>query len=1322
MEDLIQSRTEQLNKEHRIHTVWLRIVTVLAAIVVFCTTYALIIPAITWERTLICELDEHTHNDACYQDGKLICGREEHVHTEACFDAVPSEKTVYLCGKTAHVHDASCYFEDGTLKCTIEEHIHDKMCLPLAVRAKLFRAAAPVSGMEHKEDPDTSAIQSWFSPYNGKNDGRVAADKSVTYDDDYRFEIVLSALGQSYKEQIAEEDRIHPDVVFILDMSRSMFSNNVSDGSGGQITRAEAVVNAVNHSIAELLEKDPDTRIGIVAYGNTYYDDRLNLELGKYRLPASAGDNYLTYDDDYQLVDGTRLMHIPLSELSTGTHSYTVDHHGFTNVEHTLRITRSGTNYSITFSSSEGSNNGTLETGTASNPKHLTGITTQNTGRTQYNMEFVNDGTYLDVYMKYSQSSSDGTTYAVGINSQLIDTATGKRVSSKPFIGFEGTYTQAGIVAAAEMLANNAETNRIPSIILISDGEPTYAYAYDVDNPGELLTAFDSNGMETRNTNDYGYVGSHGKFGSGASGELTQDGTTYVPGATGRTNNSRGALMGYYTIRTAMYAKELMYNAYYNAFLTNHTAQDAADMADAMFFSVGPGVTSLYGKTVLSPGSASTVDPTKTNYEACATSTEHTSGTGGDSGITPQRLYQILSTSVTAGDMQYVNYADYSVAGNMSAGQINSGMDNIINRIKAIPRPVFERKETFSYDMLDAENLITFIDTLGEDMLVTGTFALTYENDDYPAVRAETGGTFDSDSPLYPGCSYDRYAFAGNVIEASTGAALDLKEVRLYVVTNGDGDQVVVWQYPSTLLPTIYHVEDTNTFHGAQPIRLTYKVQTDGEALPGVLYQTNSTDDVASMTFRVSDDNPYYDTGYVPEYHAKSENKTSTEPYSYDADHTSAKQMEALLGNNGILMVPFDLEIKKVWEDSNPDGITSVGVNMYADGVLKEHFTLGTANSWTKKFTNLPVFDEDGAKITYSFVEDSVPGYKPAIGEMIQDVTTEEVLVTPGYDVAAKWVEFNPRNMENGTSESGVRIRRSGGNYIYNNSGTLASIDTFSNTNAYKWTVSRRSDGTFRIRSASNTNNYINFSSSDSTYKFASNGDTRNLSLNSSGKIYYNNSGTNMYLRVRNSGAVEATNSSSNGSALIFEKYQDAVHVDPVYDTVTTVLYKVKITNTPFTEMPVEKQWDSPESASLGPITVAVYQKNGDVVEKVTGSDLVISAATDWKGKIKIKDLGLDFTNETYYIAENASDLYIADYAGGEKAYVSDGTRTFLAVKLDPNASDKIIVKNTKTYALPDTGGNGVCPIVITGICLIAIPLIYFVLNPRRKRERRTEE
>lgn len=135
-------------KAHKRHRVWLRVVTMLAAVVVFCTTYALILPAITTEY--ICGIEEHTHTDACYTPLTSVpvltctCGMEEatahthddtclttHVHGEECYTLTRGEIICPLAESAAHTHAPDCYDETGVLICTIpdsESHTHDDLC------------------------------------------------------------------------------------------------------------------------------------------------------------------------------------------------------------------------------------------------------------------------------------------------------------------------------------------------------------------------------------------------------------------------------------------------------------------------------------------------------------------------------------------------------------------------------------------------------------------------------------------------------------------------------------------------------------------------------------------------------------------------------------------------------------------------------------------------------------------------------------------------------------------------------------------------------------------------------------------------------------------------------------------------------------------------------------------------------------------------------------------------------------------------------------------------------------------------------------------
>lgn len=125
----------QINSQRRI---WRKIVRVMACIVVFCTTYSLILPALTMEKTS-CGLEEHTHTLDCYEKAVsepaavLSCTYESlgvHVHASACYD---SEGNLQ-CGQAdfvVHEHNAACVDENGSLVCklpVVKEHEHDEAC------------------------------------------------------------------------------------------------------------------------------------------------------------------------------------------------------------------------------------------------------------------------------------------------------------------------------------------------------------------------------------------------------------------------------------------------------------------------------------------------------------------------------------------------------------------------------------------------------------------------------------------------------------------------------------------------------------------------------------------------------------------------------------------------------------------------------------------------------------------------------------------------------------------------------------------------------------------------------------------------------------------------------------------------------------------------------------------------------------------------------------------------------------------------------------------------------------------------------------------
>ena len=166
---------KEINRNSHEKSVWKRIITVLACVVVFGTTYALILPAITMDtkKTLVCTEETasghvhseackaqegetltcgysdyviHTHDENCYDtDENLICGLEEtkeHRHTEECYREVPAQTEAeeqeiskeLNCSEPEviyHEHNEQCFDENETLICKepqVLKHQHTEQC------------------------------------------------------------------------------------------------------------------------------------------------------------------------------------------------------------------------------------------------------------------------------------------------------------------------------------------------------------------------------------------------------------------------------------------------------------------------------------------------------------------------------------------------------------------------------------------------------------------------------------------------------------------------------------------------------------------------------------------------------------------------------------------------------------------------------------------------------------------------------------------------------------------------------------------------------------------------------------------------------------------------------------------------------------------------------------------------------------------------------------------------------------------------------------------------------------------------------------------
>ena len=108
--------------DRRIRRTMKLVVSVISVIIVFVSTYALILPAITEEKNAACGIEEHQHDESCYES-RLVCGQEEsegHHHDDSCYSITKE----LVCDLEEHQHseENGCYDEQGNLICEISGH------------------------------------------------------------------------------------------------------------------------------------------------------------------------------------------------------------------------------------------------------------------------------------------------------------------------------------------------------------------------------------------------------------------------------------------------------------------------------------------------------------------------------------------------------------------------------------------------------------------------------------------------------------------------------------------------------------------------------------------------------------------------------------------------------------------------------------------------------------------------------------------------------------------------------------------------------------------------------------------------------------------------------------------------------------------------------------------------------------------------------------------------------------------------------------------------------------------------------------------------
>ncbi len=246
-------KIRKILRSRRTRQLLTRAVSGVAAVVVFVTTYALVLPAITLEQDAFCGIPEHQHTDACYEE-RLVCEipeGEDHHHDTSCYEKF------LICGQEVHVHSTECYKQDSS-----------------AVVSSGSGAAASTS------------LDAFAEPDAYETDGSEYGTETVVTDS--------AAASQSFMEEPVDEDAVSDQAATEATGEADLVSGDLTaEGTDGGEDIPEKVTENVPENVSEAASDGSDN----VEYG---------LEVTEQENPensAGVGDSDLAADSSQDLTD-----------------------------------------------------------------------------------------------------------------------------------------------------------------------------------------------------------------------------------------------------------------------------------------------------------------------------------------------------------------------------------------------------------------------------------------------------------------------------------------------------------------------------------------------------------------------------------------------------------------------------------------------------------------------------------------------------------------------------------------------------------------------------------------------------------------------------------------------------------------------------------------------------------------------------------------------------------------------------------------------------------------------------------------------------------
>lgn len=900
----VQLKAEQLNKRRKHRNIWYRILSVPVCIVVFITTYAMILPAITLESTpdTYCGLEEHIHGDECYETpsvpahkeikcsaadnlaegeyivhthnsfcfddkGELICGLEEqteHTHTDECY-----KNGKLVCEKQTpviHQHTAECVVtvpatEPQGLICTKTEHRHTESCF-INPESRLLNTAA-LTAAETQPDGKTD---------NDSTSAAIKNEKEV-YTQNGTTTIYRSSYSDKATSKIESE------------------FTGVQTDDGKVVTDKTVIYGKDDYSAFSTYDQNTFS-VALSALGQQYE----NTDTTVIKTPL---DIVFILDTSGSMVaDG-----ISRAEDAVKTLNELAKYVMELNSENRFGIATFSSNSSNTYNNGFDSNE-LLPIGSYGNAK--TGDILTYTA-----------GTYRNSYYNAT----------VKVNTSVSGTSS---ANSTYFYG--GTYTTAGYYKAAQMLQNTTgktvtvngqEIERVPIVILITDGATTYS---------------------SGGTNKYEYSSTKNRNSTGNS--MSNDDL-------------------FYTILSAYHYKQQVSSAYFNnaKMYTVGIGEDA--VSDIEFqTNLDPTDTNISGLgSDYSTAKSNLLN--KSNFPSSYTSQHGTEYYFCNGTYTSENFDPLLTAKLK--EFIRENAGEY-IYSSSSRTETNIEMTDIIGSGMELKSGFVLRYDGTNYPL-------SLTGTSGGVSTYKYTGSVTVKANQYgdPVSLSEITVTVDTTAGGNQRVTWDLpSSLLPEYTHAKTGSwYYPMLPVRLlYQVGLTEESEQAVRNLTDTSGELTFY---TNAYGAGinNAVAVVEPTEASGDVSYNPYYEsytgeTKNKDENTTITgsaYREVTKN-----GDQINFVMGNNGKLVFWAYTKTPDETSAKT---------------SVVAKKVWKDKNGSEITDTsglpGITAVAkaDGIIKYTAVLNAANEWTHTFDNLPTEWDDGTEITWTVDEESVPsGYE----------------------------------------------------------------------------------------------------------------------------------------------------------------------------------------------------------------------------------------------------------------------------------------------------------------------------------------------------------